>query len=184
MAAACGITIANIYYAQPLLSEIARTFNVSQTDIGVAAMLTQAGYAMGMLFLLPLGDIRERRSLIIFMLYTAAGALILMAISFNIAMLFFAAFFVGFVSIVPQLIVPFAANLALPEERGKVIGNVMSGLFPYRSNDFCSLQYILDISCVFIRKPCVSTRCPGSRYVWISWSGWSINCISSRKDIR
>lgn len=128
MAVACGITVANIYYAQPLLSEIARTFDVSQADIGVVAMLTQIGYAMGMLFLLPLGDIRERRSLIVLMLFVAAAALIMMSASFNIGILFFAAFAVGFTSIIPQLIVPFAAQLALPSERGKIIGNVMSGL--------------------------------------------------------
>lgn len=128
MAAACGITVANIYYAQPLLSEIARTFQVSQGDIGVVAMLTQIGYALGMLFLLPLGDIRERRSLIVFMLFMAACALILMSASFNMVMLFIAAFAVGFASIVPQLIIPFAAHLASPKERGKVIGTIMSGL--------------------------------------------------------
>ncbi len=128
MATTCGITIANIYYAQPLLSEIARTFQVSQGDIGVVAMLTQIGYAMGMLFLLPLGDIRERRSLIVFMIFMAAGALILMSASFNMHMLFFAAFVVGFASIVPQLIISFAAHLASPKERGKVIGTIMSGL--------------------------------------------------------
>lgn len=128
MAAACGITVANLYYAQPLLSEIARTFQISQAYIGLLAMLTQIGYAMGMLFLLPLGDIRERRSFIVFMLFMAACALLLMSASFNIGMLFFAAFAVGFASISPQLIIPFAAQLASPKERGRVIGTIMSGL--------------------------------------------------------
>lgn len=128
MAAASGITVANLYYIQPLLGDIARAFHVLQGSIGTAAMLTQIGYALGMFFFLPLGDIKERRSLITLMLYFTAAALIIMAVSFNVKMIFIASFAIGFTSIVPQLIVPFAAQLAKPEERGKVIGNVMSGL--------------------------------------------------------
>lgn len=128
MAVASGITVANLYYAQPLLADIARSFHVSQGNIGAAAMLTQIGYALGMFFFLPLGDIKERRSLIILMLCLTAGALIIMAIAFNVMMLFLASFAIGFTSVVPQLIVPFAAQLAKSEERGKIIGNVMSGL--------------------------------------------------------
>lgn len=128
MAAAGGIVVANLYYAQPLLSEIARAFKVSEGSIGIVAMLTQIGYASGMFFILPLGDIKERKGLIVLMLYLAAGALILMSMSSNISILFFAAFTVGFTSVVPQLIVPLAAQLANPRDRGKIIGTVMSGL--------------------------------------------------------
>jgi predicted MFS family arabinose efflux permease len=128
MAAAGGIVVANLYYAQPLLSEIARTFKVSEGSIGIVAMLTQMGYATGMFFILPLGDIRERRGLIVLMLYLAAGALLLMSMAFNLPILLFAAFAVGFTSVVPQLIVPLAAQLANPRDRGKIIGTVMSGL--------------------------------------------------------
>lgn len=129
LAAAGGITVANIYYAQPLLSEIARAFHVSQGDIGIVAMLTQMGYASGMLFILPLGDIKERRSLIVSMLVIASGALILMYFSFKLPMLLFAAFAVGFASVVPQLVVPLAAQLAPKSEGGKIIGTVLSGIF-------------------------------------------------------
>lgn len=128
MAFACGITVANLYYVQPLLAEIARTFHVSQGDIGVVAMLTQIGYASGMFFILPLGDIKERRRLIVLMLCLSSAALLLMSFSFNRGVLVFAAFAIGFTSVVPQLIVPFAAQLAEPKERGRIIGNVMSGL--------------------------------------------------------
>lgn len=128
MAAAGGIVVANLYYAQPLLSEIARTFKVSEGSIGIVAMLTQMGYATGMFFILPLGDIKERRGLIVLMLYLASAALLLMSYSFNIPILLFAAFAVGFTSVVPQLIVPLAAQLANPRDRGKIIGTVMSGL--------------------------------------------------------
>lgn len=128
MAAAGGVVVANLYYAQPLLSEMSRTFKVSEGSIGIVAMLTQIGYATGMFFILPLGDIKERRKLIVLMLYLASGGLLLMSVSFNIALLLFAAFAVGFTSVVPQLIVPLAAQLAPPRDRGRIIGIVMSGL--------------------------------------------------------
>ncbi len=128
MAASAGITVANLYYIQPLLADIADTFGVTQVSVGFVAMLTQTGYALGMLFLLPLADIKEKKSLIVTMLCFATGALTLMAFSFNIAVLSAAALAVGFCSVVPQLIVPFAAQLADPKERGKIIGSVMSGL--------------------------------------------------------
>ncbi|WP_160677809.1 MFS transporter [Clostridium sp. C8-1-8] len=128
MAMACGITVANLYYIQPLLAEIAKEFNVTQVSIGFVAMLTQIGYAIGMLLLLPLADIKEKRSLIVLMLFCAAAALTLMSFSFNVTVLAIASFLVGFTSVVPQLIVPLASQLSKPEERGKTIGNVMSGL--------------------------------------------------------
>jgi len=128
MAIASGITVANLYYAQPLLEELSRFFHVSQSGIGVSAMLIQAGYAMGLLFLVPLGDIRERRSLIITLLLCSIGALVLVSLSPHIGMFLFSSLLLGITSIIPQLLVPFAAELALPHERGKAIGNVMSGL--------------------------------------------------------
>lgn len=128
MAAASGIAVANLYYAQPLLAEIAKTFNVTQVSVGFVAMLTQVGYALGMLFLLPLADIREKRKLIVTMLICSCCSLLLMFFSFNIVMISISAFAVGFTSVVPQLIVPLAAQLADPKERGKIIGTVMSGL--------------------------------------------------------
>lgn len=128
MAAAAGIAVANLYYMQPLLAEIAKAFHVTQVSVGFAAMLTQIGYALGMLFLLPLADIREKRALIILMLLCSACSLIFMFFSFNITVVSIAAFAVGFTSVVPQLIVPLAAQLAEPRERGRIIGTVMSGL--------------------------------------------------------
>ena len=128
MAIASGATVANLYYAQPLLEELSRFFQVPQSGMGVVAMLIQAGYAIGLLFLVPLGDIRERRSLIITVLLCSIGALLLISFSANIGLFMFSSLLLGVVSIVPQLLVPFAAHLALPEERGKAIGNVMSGL--------------------------------------------------------
>lgn len=129
MAVTCGITVANLYYIQPLLVEIAESFHVTQVSVGFVAMLTQIGYALGMLIILPLADIKEKRFLIIIMLISSACSLMLMFYSFNITMISIAAFAVGFTSVVPQLIIPFVAQLANPKERGKIIGTVMSGLF-------------------------------------------------------
>lgn len=128
MAIASGITVANLYYIQPLLVEIADSFHVTQVSVGFVAMLTQIGYALGMLTILPLADIKEKRSLIIIMLLCSACSLMFMYFSFNITVISIASFAVGFTTVVPQLIVPFAAQLAEPRERGKIIGTVMSGL--------------------------------------------------------
>lgn len=128
LSAAGGVTVANLYYAQPLLEQIARNFHVSEGSIGVVAMLTQIGYASGMFFILPLGDIKERRSLIVTMLALASAALLLMNFSYYIPLLLFAAFAVGFTSVVPQLVVPLAAQLAPKREKGKIIGTIMSGI--------------------------------------------------------
>ncbi|MGP0584262.1 MFS transporter [Paenibacillus timonensis] len=128
LAVTAGIAVANLYYIQPLLAEIAAAFHVTQAQVGYAATLTQVGYALGMLMILPLADIREKKSLILFMLLCSAGALLFLAFAWNSAVLSIASFAVGFTSIVPQLIVPLAAQLADPKERGRIIGTVMSGL--------------------------------------------------------
>lgn len=128
MAITCGLTVANLYYIQPLLGDIAKSFNVHEVIVGSAAMLTQIGYAVGMIFILPLGDIKERKNLITTMLLFSVISLFTMAFSQNIYMLIVSSFAIGFTSIIPQLIIPLAAQLSNPNERGKIIGTVMSGL--------------------------------------------------------
>ncbi|MBL4935552.1 MFS transporter [Clostridium sp. YIM B02515] len=128
MAIACGLTVANLYYIQPLLADMAKTFNVSEISVGSAAMLTQIGYAAGMILILPLGDIKEKRNLITVMLLLSVLSLLSMFFSRNISMLIISSFAVGFTSIIPQLIIPLAAQLSDPKERGRIIGTVMSGL--------------------------------------------------------
>lgn len=128
MSIACAASAANLYYSQPLLEQISGFFNVSSSIIGISAMLIQIGYAIGLIFLVPLGDIKERRRLIIIMLFCSAISLLSLSISFNIWWLLLSSLIVGLTSITPMLIVPLAAHLAKPAERGKVIGSVMSGL--------------------------------------------------------
>lgn len=128
MSIACGLTVANLYYIQPLLGDIAKTFHVTQLSISLAAMLTQIGYAIGMMLILPLGDIKEKRNLIVLMLMLSIIALLIMFLSPNIYILIAASFVVGFTSIVPQLLIPLAAQLSPPDTRGENIGKIMSGL--------------------------------------------------------
>lgn len=128
MALTCTVTVANLYYCQPLLGQIAKSFNVTEANAGFVVTLTQVGYALGMLFLVPLGDIKERKKLIIEMLLLVSVFLFAAFISRNYYVLLVTSFLIGFTTIVPQLIVPFAAHLSKPEERGQVIGNVLSGL--------------------------------------------------------
>lgn len=128
MSVASGVTAANLYYSQPLLEEFSRFFNVSSSMIGIAATLIQIGYALGLIFLVPLGDIREHRSLIMTMLFCSMIALLGISFASSIAWLFVGSLLVGLTSITPMLIVTLAAHLSEPDSRGRVIGNIMSGL--------------------------------------------------------
>src|SRR4051794_24541619 len=128
MAVGCGLAVANNYYAQPLLADMARYFAVSDRRMGLVATLSQVGYAAGLLLFVPLGDRLERRSFILAMLGTVTIALLVVAAAPSFAWLAAASLAVGFTTITPQLLVPLAAHLAAPEERGRVVGTVMSGL--------------------------------------------------------
>lgn len=128
MAIACGVTVANLYYNQPLLALLASEFHASANDVSFIPTLTQIGYALGILLLVPMGDLVERRRLIVLMLALTAIALVLAALSPNLTWLVIASFAIGMTAIAAQIIVPFAAQLAEPQERGKAVGTVMSGL--------------------------------------------------------
>jgi predicted MFS family arabinose efflux permease len=128
MAVACGMAVANLYYNQPLLADIGREFGVDARHVGMIPMLTQIGYAAGMFLFIPLGDIQERRKLITILLVTVGVALIGVATARSLLWIYTASLAVGITTVAPQMIVPLAAQLAEPSERGKVIGNVMSGL--------------------------------------------------------
>jgi predicted MFS family arabinose efflux permease len=128
MATAAGVVVANNYYNQPLLAELAQDFKISERSAGYVSVLTQLGYAFGMLLLLPLGDKIPRRSLINTMLSLAVLALVASATAPGLHWLWIASFAIGFTSIVPQLLTPFAAQLAGPAARGRVVGTVMGGL--------------------------------------------------------
>jgi predicted MFS family arabinose efflux permease len=128
MAVASGMSVANLYYIQPVLPDIARSFAVAPGQVGFIATLSQVGFAFGLLFLVPLGDRYNRRTLIVGTLLAVTLALVLMASSSTIVVLAVAALAVGVTTVVPQMIVPYAASLARPHERGRILGIVMSGL--------------------------------------------------------
>lgn len=128
MSVASGVTAANLYYSQPLLEDFSRFFNVSPSMIGIAATLIQIGYALGLVFLVPLGDIKERRGLIMTMLFCSMLALLGISFASSIGWLFVGSLLIGLTSITPMLIVPLAAHLSEPASRGRVIGTIMSGL--------------------------------------------------------
>ncbi len=130
LALSVGVIVANIYYVQPLLAAMAQTFSVSVSMIGLVAMLTQVGTAIGMLIFVPLGDSRERpsRSTSRLLLTGACIALCGVATARNLIWISIASFAVGAFGAAVHVIVPFAAQLAPENSRGRVLGTVFSGL--------------------------------------------------------
>jgi predicted MFS family arabinose efflux permease len=128
MAVATGLIVANLYYCQPLIVLIADEFKIPHADAGTIAYLTQAGYAIGLFFMVPLGDKLERKSQILYTTFATVIALIIAATAQSYLILEIASLLIGITSIVPQLILPLAAALSAPENRGKVVGTIMSGL--------------------------------------------------------
>jgi len=128
LALSTGCIVANIYYVQPLLADIARDFGLSVAQIGIVAMLTQIGTGLGMLFFVPLGDKYERRTLISTLLVGESLALAFVASARNVVWLSVACFCVGAAAATVHVIVPLAAHLAPPKERGRIVGTVLSGL--------------------------------------------------------
>ncbi|KFE68058.1 Major facilitator superfamily (MFS_1) transporter [Hyalangium minutum] len=128
MAGASGMAAANLYYNQPLLGDIGRELGAMGSALGWVPTMTQVGYAAGMLLIVPLGDSLERRRVIVTMTVLVSLALMGAALAPSLAWMVAASFAVGITTVVPQLLVPFAAHLAPPAERGRVVGTVMSGL--------------------------------------------------------
>jgi len=128
MAFCTGIIVANIYYCQPLVVLIAKDFKITESYSGHITYLTQIGYAIGLFLLVPLGDMLERKKQILTITGIAVVSLLLAAIAKNFVLLQIASVLIGITSIVPQLILPLAANLSNDEDRGKNIGIIMSGL--------------------------------------------------------
>jgi predicted MFS family arabinose efflux permease len=127
-AVATGVAVASLYYAQPLLGTIRQQLHLSGATAGLLVTVAQLGYACGLMLLLPLGDLLERRRLVAGLMAAAAVALLVMGSARSLPVLLAAAALVGLLSVVAQILVPFAAALAGPQERGRVVGTVMSGL--------------------------------------------------------
>ncbi|MFP1883359.1 MFS transporter [Lonsdalea quercina] len=128
MSAATGLMVASNYYAQPLLDAIANAFMLSPNQAGFIVTTAQLSYAVGLLLLVPLGDMLERRGLIVVMSLLSAAGMLITASSSSLWMMIFGTALTGMFSVAAQVLVPLAATLASPETRGKVLGTVMSGL--------------------------------------------------------
>jgi predicted MFS family arabinose efflux permease len=128
MAVAGGASVANLYYAQPLLDVIARSLGVSIEAAGLIVTFTQLGYLVGIVALVPLGDMVERRRYVPRVLVVAAVALTCTALAPSLPVIAIALVVVGVTSVGAQLLIPFAATLARDDERGTVMGIVMSGV--------------------------------------------------------
>ena len=128
MAVAAAVTAANLYYCQPLLSQIAHDLHMTARETADIPMLTQVGYALGLLFLAPLGDMVERRALATALLLIVTVALMGTASAPNARMLLATSLLTGMFSVVPQVMAPMAAALSKTQAHGRSVGIVMGGM--------------------------------------------------------
>lgn len=124
----CGVVVANLYYCQPLLGALSRAFRVSEESASFVNIFSQLGYGLGLLFIVPLGDMLARRGMLIWMHLLAALSLIGVGFSPDIGWLYFFSTCVGITSTACQLFIPLAMHLASDDERGKVLGIILGGL--------------------------------------------------------
>jgi len=127
MAVAAGASVANIYYNQPILKDIATTFNVNESKAGSISMLSQIGYGIGLFFLIPLGDKTDKKKLILLLLMLLCVALGLITFSQNITQVWILSVAIGILSVSVHVIVPMAASLD-KMNRGKTIGHIFTGI--------------------------------------------------------
>lgn len=128
MAIGAGLVVANNYYNQPLLGVIAKELGESESATSKVAMFTQMGYAAGLLLIIPLGDMFRRKKIILIDFFFIILSLVVFALSKSLMVMLVASFCIGLTSVVPQIFVPIAAQLSRPEEKGRNVGIVMSGL--------------------------------------------------------
>ncbi|MEQ5840648.1 MFS transporter [Paraburkholderia acidicola] len=127
-AATAGFAVANVYYAQPLLDTLAHQFDISRAAIGGILTITSLCYGLGLLLLVPLGDLWDRRRMILIQSVVSALALLAIGTATQAPVLLVGMALIGFLSVVTQVLVSFAAGLAEPAERGQIVGTVTSGI--------------------------------------------------------
>lgn len=128
MAVACGLGVANLYYNQPLLPQIARSLHVTVRQVGSLPMLAQVGFGIGVFLIAPLGDLLERRRLILTMLALLAVSLAVAAVAPTLAVLAVASLAIGITTVISTLVLPFAVALSNPETRGKTVGTIAGAM--------------------------------------------------------
>ncbi|EJP92499.1 MULTISPECIES: MFS transporter [Bacillus] len=127
-ATACGMSVANIYFAQPLLDQLSNEFSINHSIIGIVITVTQIFYGVGLLLLVPLGDLLNQRRLIVGQMLLSTTALVIVGTASSSMVLFAGMALVGLLAVVTQTLVAFAATIASPTERGRVVGIVTSGI--------------------------------------------------------
>ncbi|WP_420803023.1 MFS transporter [Pseudomonas syringae] len=127
-ATTCALSVANVYFAQPLLDSMSASLSVGTGVVGIVVTATQIGYALGLLFVVPLGDMLNRRTLILTQMLISAVALCAVGLSQNWGMLLGAMMLVGLTAVVVQVVVAYTASLTSPEQRGQAVGTVTSGV--------------------------------------------------------
>jgi predicted MFS family arabinose efflux permease len=128
LAAGAGLSVASLYYSQPMLPTVARSLHASDAAAGAIPMLTQLGYALGILLLAPLGDRYDRRVIMLIKSVLLAGSLLLSALAPDMPWMMAASLAVGLTATLAQDFIPAAATLAPAHRRGRVVGTVMTGL--------------------------------------------------------
>ena len=128
LAIVAGISVANLYYNQPLLNMIRQDLNVSEFHTNLIAMITQIGYAIGLLFIVPLGDLFQRKKIIIINFSLLILSLLTIAMAPSINVILGASLVTGICSMVPQIFIPIASQFSRPEHKGRNVGIVVSGL--------------------------------------------------------
>ncbi len=128
MAIACGVCVANICYNQPLLEDFASYFHATPSQVGWVAMASQAGYGIGLLFFLPLGDIVERRKLVLLLTYACAATLVGTALAPSLPLLVLGNLLIGATAMSAQVLIPLAVEMSPANARGRTVGVMMTGL--------------------------------------------------------
>jgi predicted MFS family arabinose efflux permease len=127
-AVACGLAVANVYFAQPLLDAMADDFGIDHAIVGIIVTVAQIGYGLGLLLLVPLGDLLDRRRLIVSQSLLSVVALLTVGTATSTAFLLAGMAALGLMAVVTQVLVAYAAGLAAPGERGRIVGTVTSGI--------------------------------------------------------
>ena len=128
LAIVAGISVANLYYNQPLLNMIRHELGVSEFETNLIAMVTQIGYALGLLFIVPLGDLYQRKRIILTSFSILIVSLLVIAMAPNIHVILCASLLTGICSVMPQIFIPIASQFSRPENKGRNVGIVVSGL--------------------------------------------------------
>ncbi|EJX11282.1 transport protein [gut metagenome] len=128
LAVVAGISVANLYYNQPLLNLIRQDLHISEFQANLIAMITQVGYALGLLFIVPLGDLYRRKRIVLMNFVLLTVALLVIATAHHIYWVWLASLVTGICSMIPQIFVPIASQFSRPEHKGRNVGIVISGL--------------------------------------------------------